>query len=203
VTLLDEALRGHDFREHHARYIDAPPEHVDEAVRAVTIRDMPLARLLFALRAAPARLRRKPTRFGEVDAPLLGLALDVAFGPLGDDPGNEVVIGMIGQPWKLVGGESRRFERPEEFMAFAEPGFVKAAMNFRFEPAGAGTRVTTETRVLATDSASRRSFRRYWLVIRPGSGLTRSAWLRAAARRAKHSSNPRPPSGTSERLEAR
>lgn len=185
MTLLDEALPEYDFREHHARHIDAPPERVDEAVRAVTIHHMPLARLLFALRAAPARMRRKPRRFGEIDVPLLGLALDVAFGPLGDDPGNELVIGMIGQPWKLVGGESRRFERAEEFVAFEEPGFVKAAMNFRFERVDAGTRLTTETRILATDPDSRRRFRRYWLVVRPGSGLTRRAWLRAAARRAE------------------
>jgi hypothetical protein len=185
VTLLDEALPEYDFRERHARSIAAPPERVDEAVRAVTIADMPLARLLFALRAAPAKLRRKATRFGEVDVPLLGLALDVAFGPLGDKPGDEVVIGMIGQPWKLAGGESRRFERSEEFTAFAEPGFVKAAMNFRFEPQGEGTRLTTETRVLATDPLSRRRFRRYWLVIRAGSGLTRRSWLSAAKRRAE------------------
>lgn len=183
MSLLDEALPGYDCRERHARYIDAPPERVDEAVRAVTIRDMPLARLLFALRAAPARVRRKPTRFGNVDVPLLGLALDVAFGPLGDEPGDEVAIGMIGQPWKLAGGESRRFEGPEEFAAFAEPGFVKAAMNFSFEPQQEGTLLTTETRVLATDPVSRRRFRRYWFVIRPGSGLTRRSWLRAAERR--------------------
>jgi hypothetical protein len=185
VTLLDDALSEYDFRERHACNIDASPEGVDEAVRAVTIRDMPLARLLFALRAAPRRLRRKPSRFGEVDVPLLGLALDVAFGLLGDEPGDEVAIGMIGQPWKLAGGETRRFDTPEEFKAFAEPGFVKAAMNFRFEPQGEGTLLTTETRVRATDPTSRRRFRRYWLVIRPGSGLTRRSWLRAAKRRAE------------------
>jgi hypothetical protein len=185
VTLLDEALPEYDFRERHACHIDAPHERVDEAVRAVTIREMRLARILFAVRAAPRRLRRKPTRFGEVDVPLLGLALDFAFGPLGDEPGDEVAIGMIGQPWKLAGGATRRFERPEEFTAFTEPGFVKAAMNFRFEPQGEGTLLTTETRVLATDPASRRRFRRYWLVIRSGSGLTRRSWLRAAKRRAE------------------
>jgi hypothetical protein len=187
VTLLDKALPEYDFRERHACHIDAPPERVAEAVRAVTIRDMPLARFLFALRAAPRRLRRKPSRFGEVDVPLLGLALDVAFGPLGEVSGDEVTIGMIGQPWKLAGGEIRRFERLEEFTAFTEPGFVKAAMNFRFEPQGKGTLLTTETRVRATDAASRRRFRRYWLVIRPGSGLTRRSWLRAAKRRAESS----------------
>jgi hypothetical protein len=185
VTLLDEALSEYDFRERHARYVDAPPDRVDAAVRAVTIRDMPLARVLFALRAAPTRLRRKPTRFGEIDVPLLGLALDIVFVPLGEDPGDEVAIGMIGQPWKLVGGENRRFERPEEFTAFAEPGFVKAAMNFRFEPQGEGTLLTTETRIQATDPLSRRRFGRYWFFIRPGSGLTRRSWLRAAKRRAE------------------
>jgi hypothetical protein len=187
LTLLDDTLPDYDFRERHARYIDAAPERVDKAVRAVTIRDMPLARLLFALRAAPRRLQRKQSRFGEIDVPLLGLALDVAFGPLGEEPGHEVAIGMIGQPWKLVAGETRRFERPEEFKTFAEPGFVKAAMNFRFKAQRDGTLLTTETRIRATDPASRRRFRRYWLVIRPGSGLTRRSWLRAAARRAERS----------------
>jgi hypothetical protein len=185
VTLLDDALPEYDFRERHGCYVDARPERVDEAVRAVTIRDMPLSRVLFALRAVPRRLRRKPSRFGELDIPLLGLALEVAFGPLGDERGQEVAIGMIGQPWKLAGGETRRFERREEFRAFAEPGFVKAAMNFRFEPRRNGTLATTETRVQATDPVSHRRFLRYWLVIRLGSGLTRRSWLRAAKRRAE------------------
>jgi hypothetical protein len=136
------------------------------------------------VRAAPRRLRRKPSRFGEVDVPLLGLALDIVFGSLGDEPGDEVAIGMIGQPWKLAGGETRRFERPEEFRAVAEPGYVKAAMNFRFEAQGDGTLLTTETRVPASDPVRRR-FGRYWLVIRPGSGLTRRSWLQAAKRRAE------------------
>jgi hypothetical protein len=181
---LVQALPQFDFRERHARSIAAPPAVVDEAVRAVTIRDMPLARLLFVLRAAPRRLSGKRSRFGEIDIPLVGLALDVVFGVLEDEPSEELAIGMIGQPWRLTGGESRRFRSPEEFAAFAEPGFVKAAMNFRFVPTGAGTLLTTETRILATDAASRRRFRRYWLVIQPGSGLTRRSWLRAAERRA-------------------
>jgi hypothetical protein len=183
VSLLDEALPAYDFRERHARHVAASPDRVDEAVRAVTIGDMPLARVLFALRAAPARLIGRAVRPRPTDAPLLGYVLRFGFGLLGDERGDEVVVGMIGQPWKLVAGESRRFERPAEFLAFAEPGFVKAAMNFRFEAQGAGTRLTTETRVLATDPHSRRRFRRYWLVIRPGSGLIRRSWLRAAERR--------------------
>jgi hypothetical protein len=54
------------------------------------------------------------------------------------------------------------------------------ALNWRFED---GT-LTTETRVQLTDANARRAFRRYWLVIRPFSGLIRRAWLRAIAQRA-------------------
>jgi hypothetical protein len=182
---LDEALPEYDFSERHVRHVEAPPDRVDEAVRAVTLGDMPLARLLFALRAVPPRLRGRTARPRPTDVPLLELVLRFGFGPLGESRGEEVVIGMIGQPWKLAGGESRRFERPDEFVAFTEPGFVKAAMNFRFEPEGSGTRLSTETRVLAADFASHRRFRRYWLVIRRGSGVTRRSWLRAAKRLAE------------------
>ena len=55
------------------------------------------------------------------------------------------------------------------------------AINWRLD----GTTLSTETRVLATDEASRRAFRRYWLVIRPFSGLIRRVWLRAIRQRAE------------------
>ena len=57
------------------------------------------------------------------------------------------------------------------------------AMSFRYDPRGIGTRITTETRVLATDAVSRRAFARYWVPVRAGSGLIRRAVLRAIARR--------------------
>ena len=53
-------------------------------------------------------------------------------------------------------------------------------INFRTSTRG----LTTETRVLLTDERSRRAFRRYWLVIRPFSGLIRRNWLTAIVRRA-------------------
>jgi hypothetical protein len=73
----------------------------------------------------------------------------------------------------------------EEWKEFAVPGFAKAVMNFRADPAAGGAVLTTETRVLATDEGSRRVFGFYWRVIRPGSGLIRRSWLRAAAHRAE------------------
>jgi hypothetical protein len=48
---------------------------------------------------------------------------------------------------------------------------------------GDGTRLATETRVYSADSAARRRFHLYWLVVGPFSALIRRRWL-AAARRA-------------------
>jgi hypothetical protein len=73
-----------------------------------------------------------------------------------------------------------------EFAAFREPGYARAAFNMHAEPApGGGTLLTTETRIQATDDEARRSFRRYWRVIYPGSAAIRLAWLRAIRRRAE------------------
>ena len=55
------------------------------------------------------------------------------------------------------------------------------AMTLRAEPG----RLVTETRIALTDEAARRAFRRYWLVVRPFSGLTRRLLLRAAKRAAE------------------
>jgi hypothetical protein len=45
--------------------------------------------------------------------------------------------------------------------------------------------LSTETRVHVADPASRKKFRRYWLVVRPFSGLIRILLLRAARTRAE------------------
>ena len=45
--------------------------------------------------------------------------------------------------------------------------------------------LSTETRIHRGDSVARRTFRLYWLVSRPFSGLTRILVLRAARRRAE------------------
>jgi hypothetical protein len=59
-------------------------------------------------------------------------------------------------------------------------------MNFRVDRDGAGgCTLSTETRVFATDPASRRHFAAYWRVIYPGSALIRRMWLRAIRLRAE------------------
>ena len=54
-------------------------------------------------------------------------------------------------------------ETPRDFAALEAPGYAKAVMNFRMQDEGEGwTRLTTETRVYATDALSRRRFAAYW-----------------------------------------
>jgi hypothetical protein len=95
----------------------------------------------------------------------------------------EIVAGML----VIVPSRSRTaIETPRDFAALEEPGFAKAVMNFRMEDEGGGwTRLTTETRIYATDASSRRRFAAYWRTIYPGSALIRREWLRAIRKRAE------------------
>ena len=79
---------------------------------------------------------------------------------------------MIGQMFKVC-GETPIIRDAREFVAFEEPGYAKAAMNFLIEFADRGTLLSTETLVMTTDSSSSRQFERYWRVIYPGSAAIR------------------------------
>jgi Protein of unknown function (DUF2867) len=182
-ALLDTFLPRYDFRERHSRVIAAPRQVVWDAIKDVTLAEMPVAGLLFALRSLPARLTGKSGLPRAGDRPVIAQLPDSGFATLAEAPGQELVVGLIAQMWKLR-GETVRIRNGADFLAFERTGFVKAAMNFHLSDSANGTRLATETRVLATDTAARTGFGRYWLVIRPFSGLIRRLWLWAIARRA-------------------
>jgi hypothetical protein len=56
-------------------------------------------------------------------------------------------------------------------------------MSFLVRAEGEGSRLITETRVAGTDATASRRFRRYWRLIRLGSGAIRRSWLAAIRRR--------------------
>lgn len=166
MTLLDELVPQWHFRERHRVEVEATPERVFAAIQEATLGEMPLTRALFRVRGLRATASRR----------LLD-QLPPGFTVLAEEPRRELVVGGIGQPWRLLGGRSAR----GDFAAFEEPGYAKMALNFRLE----GSTLSTETRVLLTDAAARRRFRPYWLAIRAGSGLIRRSMLRAIKRRAE------------------
>jgi hypothetical protein len=97
---------------------------------------------------------------------------------------DELVLAALGRPWRVGGGRAPRLtEQPDPagfLVDFDTPGWAKMVANFR----AADGELTTETRVLLTDDRSRRAFGRYWLLIRPYSGLIRRHWLAGIDRRA-------------------
>ena len=164
---LDRVLPDWHFRERHARRLDAPAERVFAAVRDVTLAEMGVFRVLARLRGI-----RVPA-----DRPFVELALAGGWEVVAEVPGRDLVLGTIGQPWRFRGGQ-----RPDgAFATFDRPGYAKLAIDWRLERGV----LSTETRVFLTDEESRRKFRRYWLLVRPWSGLIRRVWLRAIARRAQ------------------
>ena len=155
MKALDEFMPRYEFRERHRVAVAAPPERVDRALRELTLADVPLVRALFALRGLPRR--------GRVVDVLAGLGQ-----VLEDVPGEGLVLAVRGQFWHARGGDDG--SAPAEAVA-----------DFRIGRDG----LSTETRVHVEDRAARRRFRRYWLLVRPFSGLIRIRLLRAAKRRAE------------------
>lgn len=168
MTLLDEVMPEWHFSEQHQVEVDAPAERALAAARAVRLRDIPFA---WALLTARGLARRAG------DRTFVGLMQGGGFVVVAEEPGRELVLGGVGRPWRLT----ERLRRGVDPVAFGEPGWARMAMTLRVERG----RLVTETRIALTDEAARRRFRRYWLVVRPFSGLTRRLLLRAAKRAAE------------------
>ncbi len=205
--LLDELMPEDEQHEVHDVWLDATPADAYRALAAVTTREIRLLGPLMALRQLPAFLSGRarplvgpppgacsvgPPSGGRTDRGVTVMnALERGgFVRLAEDPGREVVFGVVGRFWRLTGNILRlpSGSDREGFTAFAEPssakpGYAKAAMSLLVRAEGRGSRLITETRIHTTDPAAARNFRRYWRLVRPGSGLIRRSWLAAVRRR--------------------
>jgi hypothetical protein len=178
---LDNALPNYDVRERHSITVKADPGTVLDEILRMTPRDVPVMVVLMALRSLPSLLLGRGA-LGVGGRPIVQQFERAGFVRLGTAE-DELVLGAVGRFWRPSGGLRR--VSAEGFAAFAEPGWAKGAVNFRVVREGDHTLLSTETRVLATDAAARRSFRHYWRLIYPGSAVIRIAWLRAIRRSAE------------------
>jgi len=184
-ALLDRFMPAYDIVERHRAPVAAPAAITFASAAEVDI-NAPLAiRAIFKARelfmGASPTATKQPRAF-------LELAKSLGWGVLAEDPGREIVLGAVTQPW--LPDVVFRPLPPDEFSAFKEPGFVKIAWTLRADAVGGSRSVfRTETRAIATDPASRAKFRRYWSRVSPGVVLIR--WLMlgpvktAAERRAR------------------
>ena len=190
ATRLDDFVPEFQFVEIHERLIRATPERVDRALRTVPAEEIRLLRLLTWIRNPRSLWSRQPESILNPPAtePVLDIAKRSGFVVLAEEPGRELVLGtLVARP---RGAHVSIPDDPAEtgrlFAALSAPGYAKAAMNFRIEPRPDGTcRLTTETRIFATDRDTARRFAVYWRLVHPGSALIRAMWLRAIAERAE------------------
>jgi hypothetical protein len=177
--LIDDFLPDWDERERHETTVAAPPERVESELRALTERDLPLTRALFAIRTVLSREHR------DTEVPLLDSFSVLGFATLAEAPGEEIVLGVAGRPWAIRADSLDPVRGPDGFRAYDRPNAIRAAINFRLAPEAEQTRVVTETRVQATDERARRTFRRYWRLVMPGSALIRRELLYVLRRRSE------------------
>jgi len=177
---LDDVVPVADHVTRQARVIDAPRTVVWEELHRLKLRSLPVTLVLGGVRALPLLLTGKHNR--GVDRAFLDV---IPIPVLSSEPPSSVVFGGVLQAWRLTGGDEPPRLDAEGVREFAEPGWVRVGMDFRLTPAMGGTHLTSETRVAATDDATRRRFDRYWLLVRPGSSAIRYEVLTAVAIKAE------------------
>lgn len=187
MTHLDHWLPDYEFDEHHELVVRAPAATVRQVLGEIDLSRIPLIRAPMALRRLPAFLvSPKRSLAARRAAPGERRGLTTALGgfTLLTDEASEVVVGLTGRFWKL---RSEILDStPATFRAAPPAGSARAAMNFLLEPQSPEqTRISTDTRIHCADAATRRTFGRYWRLIRPGSGWIRIAMLREVRRAAE------------------
>ena len=170
--LIDEFLSDYDFVETHNISIRASAADVYRATNEVDFSDSCLIRWLFRIRGLSTK-----------NVTLASLKRS-RFEILGQTPGRELLLGIVGRFW-TPGGDTKKIDA-ESFKKFNSTGYAKAVWNFAIQSDGPDLRLSTETRVKCTDSESRRWFGFYWMLVRPFSGLIRMEMLRLIKNRAEN-----------------
>jgi hypothetical protein len=176
--LIESFIQNPDAVETHKIEIAASREAVYQALWTADLGGSPIIKSLMALRSipgivsSPKRLRHFPRQI------TLQTIIEAGFGQLAEEPGREVVLGVEGQFWRPA-GNILPFSK-EMFRGPVQPGLARGVWNFAVQEVDQErTVLSTETRVVCGDAASRLKFRAYWSVVRPFSGLIRMIMLRA------------------------
>lgn len=177
---LDDVVPEADHVTHQARVVEAPRSVVWEELHALKLRSLPVSLVLSGIRAVPVLLTGRWR--GGLDRTFLDV---VPIPVLSSEAPTAVVFGGVLQAWRLTGGETPPELDADGVRSFEEPGWVKIGMEFRLSPAVGGTHLSSETRVAATDDATRKRFNRYWCVVGPGSSAIRWEVLAAVAVKAE------------------
>jgi hypothetical protein len=166
--------------DHHEIVIEAPADLVFFDATRLNVQSLPIVRAIFRTRAWLMGDTVEPPAkpLGIVaETMVLGWAL------LAHTPCRSIVMGAAARPWTR--NVTFRTIPPDEFVAFAEPDYVKIVWTLEAEPIGPErTRFRTETRVEPTDDAARRKFFWYWMAFGIGVRFIHWNMLRQLRRKA-------------------
>jgi hypothetical protein len=192
--LLDRFMRRCEVSERHRVRVHAPADVTLAAAAETDLMRSQLVRAIFRAREIVLGARPDP-----VARPrgLLDQMTSLGWGVLAHDPGREIVVGAVTQPWKPT--VIFRAVPADAFAAFDEPGYVKIVWTLRADQIGPCESIfRTETRVTTTDADARARFRCYWARFSAGIVLIRRLSLiqvkREAERRvARHETREQTP----------
>lgn len=167
---IDEVMPDPDFYVVATAVVDADPATTWAAIDTANLATDPLVRIMSNVREIPNQLvarwrgesvERVPREFTFAD-----IGEGAGWQPLRERPGEERVVGAVGQFWKRDYGWVDL--DPEDFVAFDEPGYAKTITGFAVAPFGSTrTLLRMDSRTEVTDEAAGRRFRAYWGLLRP------------------------------------
>jgi hypothetical protein len=180
-SLLDPFIPDPDVRERFGTTVRAPARIVMEVASGFDMQSVPAVKAIFWLREKLMGAGRSERR---VPQGILDETRALGWGLLAEQPGRFVVCGAACRPWlanvKFVAVPAA------SFAGYAEPDRVKIAWTLEAEELGSAlTRLSQETRALATDEEARRKFTRYWRWARFGIIAIRLLMLPAVRREAE------------------
>jgi hypothetical protein len=192
---LDDMLPKYDFSEVHTISVKANLHVAYKATMEVTMGEISgIVRILFLLSSLPDKLKKthERTLVFNSKGPLLPQMLQNGFILLDEKVGSEIIFGLVvpGSIGNILKKSSSHDKIPvncQEFLSFKNPAYLWVVANFLVTNSDTSgiVIISTESRTMALSEKSRTSFRLYWWVIRPWSGLIRRFMLKAIKRRAE------------------
>jgi hypothetical protein len=196
--LVEEFLPVYDVSDAVATVVEADRETSWQALLNVDLlklgSEAPLVGILGALRIMPEvvghllhgeRPAKPPASMRVRDLPSVPMS-EGGWIMLGERPGEEIALGLVGKFWRPV-IEYARITSAEEFLSFDQPGFGKTVYDLSAHQIGdRRTLLSGLMRTATTDEQARRWFRRYWTFgVGSGAHILVSSLLESARRAAE------------------
>ena len=160
--LIDKYLSHYTFNEYHEIVVDSPIANVFSVANDFDLSKSKTIAWLFKIRGLPTQRLN-----------LQNFIDDIGFTNLESNAPYENLIGF----WARV--KIAPIPSYEDFINNSISPWVKVVWNFQCEELEENkTKVSTETRVLCVAPITKITFRLYWLMIKPFSGLIRKKMLK-------------------------